>query len=68
VPPTLKLVIALPGGVIYAGSAPRVDECRLGRTQRNANEALPALGVGAAVVVLEFFSIRFMSDCVMSER
>jgi hypothetical protein len=58
VPPPYKLVIALLGGVIYAAAGALIGSMNAGwlGLERNANAALPALGVGAALVVIAFFS------------
>jgi hypothetical protein len=56
--PNFKLLIALLGGVIYAAAGAVVGSMNAGwlGLERNANAVLPALGVGAALVVIAFFS------------
>jgi hypothetical protein len=58
VPLTLRLVIALSGGVIYAAAGALIGSMNAGwlGLERNANAVLPALGVGAALVVIAFLS------------
>ncbi len=55
---TFKLVIALLGGVISAAGGALIGSMNAGwlGLERNANAVLPALGVGAALFVLAFFS------------
>ena len=55
---SFKLVIALLGGVIYAAAGSVIGSMNAGwlGLERNANAVLPALGVGAALVVIAFFS------------
>jgi hypothetical protein len=55
---TLKLVIALLGGVIYAAAGALIGSMNAGGLglERNANAVLPALGVGAGLVVIAFCS------------
>lgn len=57
-PPTLKLAIALLGGFIYAAAGALIGSMNAGwlGLERNANAVLPALGVGAALVLIAFFS------------
>jgi hypothetical protein len=56
--PNFKLLIALLGGVIYAAAGAVIGSMNAGwlGLERNANAVLPALGVGAALVVIAFFS------------
>jgi hypothetical protein len=55
---TFKLVMALLGGVIYAAAGALIGSMNAGwlGLERNANAVLPALGVGAALIIIAFFS------------
>ena len=56
--PTLKLVTALLGATIYAAAGALIGSMTVGwfGLERNANAHLPTLGVGAALIVIAFFS------------
>ncbi len=62
--------LLLLGGVIYAAAGALIGSMNAGwlGLERNANAALPALGVGAALVVIAFFSTTLHERCVRSER
>jgi hypothetical protein len=56
--PAFKLLIALLGGIIYAAAGALIGSMNAGwlGLERNANAVLPALGVGAALIIIAFFS------------
>ena len=60
-PATLRVTLGVAGALIYAGAGAVIGAQNAGWSglQRNSNQLLPALGVGAALVVLVFASSRF---------
>ena len=60
-PLPVRLTLGVVGALIYAGSGGVIGAQNAGWSglQRNSNQLLPALGVGAALVVLAFASSRF---------
>ena len=57
----LRLTLGILGSLIYAGAGGVIGAQNAGwfGLQRNSNELLPALGVGAALVVIAFVGSRF---------
>ena len=60
-PLSLRLVLGVVGSLIYAGAGAVIGAQNAGWSglQRNSNQLLPALGVGAALVVIAFAGTRF---------